>query len=126
MYFDEYAHGSWLPLFAPPTSTTTIVGVEGGERKTRHLKCTRFILGNPLFALTMLRHDLDAGLCVPVEVCLVEEPQADGGGGVRVVWYSPRTLIAGYEGASPELVQAAEDLSVKLERLVSWVLRDEE
>jgi uncharacterized protein (DUF302 family) len=31
------------------------------------------IIGNPTIAITMLRHDLTAGLFVPVELILVEE-----------------------------------------------------
>jgi hypothetical protein len=116
MYFNEYQHGAWLPFYAPPTATVT--DPASGEKK--FLKCTRFILGNPLIAITMLRHDLDAGLCVPVELYLVEEAN----GGSRIVWYKPVGLIAGFEGAKPELVEAAEALSKKLEALVRWVLRE--
>ncbi|OQU94335.1 hypothetical protein CLAIMM_00698 [Cladophialophora immunda] len=116
MYFHEFNHGFWLPLYAPPSSTITVNG------ETEHLNCKRFILGNPTIAITMLEHDLNAGLCVPVELCLVEEPA----GGVRIVWYKPTSLIAGYEGAKPELVDAANALSTKLETFVRWVLRDEE
>lgn len=117
MHFNEYDHGRWLPIFQPPTAT--IMDVNGEKR---YLKATRFILGNPSIAITMLRHDLDAGLCVPVELYLVEEAE----GGVRIVWYKPTGLIAGYEGAKRELVEAAEALSGKLEALVRWVLREEE
>ncbi|KIY01368.1 uncharacterized protein Z520_02920 [Fonsecaea multimorphosa CBS 102226] len=117
MYFHEFNHGAWLPFYAPPSSTITTV-----DGETKNLNCKRFILGNPLIAITMLEHDLNAGLCVPVELGLVEEPQ----GGVRIVWYKPTSLIAGYEGAKQELVDAANVLSTKLEALVRWVLRDEE
>jgi uncharacterized protein (DUF302 family) len=33
----------------------------------------RAILGNPLIAITMLRHDLTAGLFAPVEMLVLEE-----------------------------------------------------
>jgi len=81
-----------------------------------------------LIALTMLRHDLDAGLCVPVELYLVEElaPDAQGEAGVRIVWYRPSGLVAGYEGAPRELVDAARALDAKLEALVRWVLDEQE
>ena len=115
MYCNEYNHGRWLPFYQPPTVKVT---ESNGEK--RYLRCNRFILGNPLIAITMLRHDLDAGLSVPVELYLAEE--ADGG--VRIVWYKPASLIAGYEGAKQELVDAAEALSAKLEGLIRWVLRD--
>ena len=116
MYFNEYNHGSWLPFFEPPTSSISVDGTR------KNLKCNRFILGNPLIAITMLKHDLNAGLCVPVELYLVDE--ADGG--VRIVWYKPATLIAGYDGAKKELVDAAEVLSSRLETFIRWVLREED
>jgi uncharacterized protein (DUF302 family) len=36
-------------------------------------KALRAILGNPLIAVTMLRHDLTAGLFAPVELLILEE-----------------------------------------------------
>ena len=36
-------------------------------------KALRFIIGNPTIAITMLRHDLTAGLFAPVEMILIEE-----------------------------------------------------
>jgi len=119
MYFNEFNHGAWLPWYDPPTSS---VVVDAGTGEKKNLQYTRFILGNPLIAITMLRHDLDAGLCVPVELALAEEVD----GGVRIVWFKPASLIAGYEGAKRELVDAADVLSAKLEALIRWVLREEE
>lgn len=116
MYFHDFQHGRWLPFYGAPTSSV----VDAGGNK-KDLKATRFVLGNPLIAITMLRHDLDAGLCVPVELYLAEEVD----GGVRIVWFKPASLIAGYEGAKEELVDAAEALSAKLEAFIRWVLRDE-
>ncbi|EXJ75108.1 uncharacterized protein A1O5_01804 [Cladophialophora psammophila CBS 110553] len=116
MYFHEFNHGLWLPFYVPPSSTVTVKG----EKK--NLNCKRFVLGNPMIAITILQHDLSAGLCVPVELCLVEEAE----GGVKIVWYKPTSLIAGYEGAKQELVDAANALSTKLEMFVRWVLRDDE
>ncbi|KIW98076.1 uncharacterized protein Z519_01660 [Cladophialophora bantiana CBS 173.52] len=116
MYFHEFNHGLWLPFYEPPSSTVTVKGVK------KNLNCKRFVLGNPMIAITILQHDLSAGLCVPVELCLVEEAE----GGVKIVWYKPTSLIAGYEGAKQELVDAANALSIKLETFVKWVLRDDE
>ncbi|KIW21462.1 hypothetical protein PV08_02042 [Exophiala spinifera] len=114
MYFNEYNHGAWLPLYDPPTIKAA--DANGGTKK---LRAVRFILGNPLIAITMLRHDLDAGLSVPVELYLVEEAN-----GTRVVWFRPSGLVAGYEGAGVELVEAAKALDAKLEKLVRWVLSE--
>ncbi|KAG9782537.1 hypothetical protein ABEF93_004637 [Exophiala dermatitidis] len=120
-YFAEFNHGSWLRLFRPQTSTITT-----SDAEQRDLRCIRFILGNPLIAITLLRHDLDAGLSVPVELYLVEE--VDPGSittGTKCVWYRPSGLVAGYEGATQELVDAAKKLDAKLEALVRWVLSDD-
>ena len=52
MFAMDYGH--WLPLF-------------GIQRKVM-----RWILGNPLIAITMIRHDITASLFAPVELLLVE------------------------------------------------------
>jgi uncharacterized protein (DUF302 family) len=85
------------------------------------LQCKRFILGNPLIAITMLEHDVDAGLFVPVEVMLVEDEE---GVGCRVLYMLPSGLVAGYEGASEQLVDAAKKLDEKLEVLIRDVIQD--
>jgi len=118
MHFTEFNHGSWLPFFEPPTSTLK----DAKTGKSKNLRAVRFILGNPLIAITMLRHDLDAGLYVPVEVYLVEEPD----GSAKVIWYKPSGLIAGYDGAKEDLVSAARVLDGKLEHFVRWVLDENE
>lgn len=116
-YFTEFDHGSWLQLYAPPTSAIK----DPQTRATKSLRAIRFVLGNPLLAITMLRHDLDAGLSVPVELYLVEEPE----GGVKVIWFRPSGLVAGYEGAKSDLVDAARVLDAKLEKFVKYVLDEE-
>jgi len=111
MHFIEFDHGIWLPIFDAPTTKTA----DG-----RRLKAKRFILGNPLIAIGMLKWDLDAGLYVPVELFLVEEES----GGCRVIYQEPSGLVAGFEGAGNELRKAAEGLDGKLEALVLDVLKD--
>ena len=64
MKFFEANHGMWLY----PNTVQTADG--------RMLQSKRIILGNPLIAVTMLKHELDAGLYLPIELLLVEE---DGG-----------------------------------------------
>jgi len=104
----EYNHGAWLPLFIPGFK----------------LKSKRIILGNPLIAITMLKHDRSAGLYVPVEL-LVEERE-DGGTDLKYI--TPSNLIAneGIEGKPDELRKAAEVLDQKLQTLVLWVTGQEE
>jgi uncharacterized protein (DUF302 family) len=62
MQFQQFDHGSWMALY----------GVNGGR------KMTRIIFGNPQIAVTMLRHDVSAGLFVPVEVLIFEREDGKG------------------------------------------------
>lgn len=78
-------------------------------------KATRVILGNPLIAITMLRHDVTAGLFAPVEMLLVEE----GEGHSSLIYVKPSSLMA--VDPNPELISAAEVLDAKLAALVSNV-----
>jgi hypothetical protein len=113
MEFFSLNHGAWLPIYGPETSKSNVDG--------RPLQCKRFVLGNPLIAITMLERDLDAGLFVPVGLLLVED---EVGEGCRVVYMLPSGLVAGYEGVSEELKEAAGRLDEKLEGLVIDVTRD--
>ncbi|KAK5060118.1 hypothetical protein LTR84_010002 [Exophiala bonariae] len=115
MHFHEFNHGTWLQAYYPEIS-----GVTGPDGNTKHLRSIRFILGNPLIAQTMLRHDLNTGLSVPIELLLSEEVD----GSAKIVQFRPSGLIAGYEGAPEELGKAARILDGKAEALINWVLRD--
>src|SRR5262249_8226792 len=55
MLFAEFDYHQWLGLY-------------GIQRKL-----ARCILGNPVIAITMIRHDLEAALFAPVELLLVED-----------------------------------------------------
>ena len=87
MLFHEIDHGSWLPKF-------------GIDRHT-----VRLILGNPLIAITMIRHDITAGLFAPVEILLAEK---ESGSGTLITYVRPSSLMAIEE--NPPLRQAAEEL----------------
>jgi uncharacterized protein (DUF302 family) len=99
MQFHEFNHGGWIRLF----------NVGGG------LRMKRILLGNPLIAITMLRHDLNAGMYVPVEI-LVRELEE----GTMLVWFLPSSLIAGCSD-NEELGKAARALDAMLERLLEGV-----
>jgi uncharacterized protein (DUF302 family) len=93
--FETIDHGAWLAHF-------------GIQRKV-----VRLILGNPLIAITMMRHDPTAGLFAPVEILVL----AEDGGGCSVVWLLPSSVIA--PDGTGELASAAQALDGKLEALVS-------
>jgi len=94
MLFWELNHSAWLPIY-------------GIQRKA-----IRWILGNPLIAITMIRHDVTAGLFAPVEFILMEEE----GSRSSVVYDLPSSLIVIKD--HPALLDAALVLDHKLEVLV--------
>ena len=96
MLFAEINHGGWISKF-------------GINRRT-----LRLILGNPLIAITMLRHDLIAGLFAPVEVLVTEHDDRQG---TNVVYVQPSSLIVVDD--HPPLQSAAEALDAKLADLIA-------
>ena len=96
MLFLELDHGAWIEKF-------------GIKRKV-----IRWILGNQLVAITMIRHDVTAGLFVPVELLLVD---GESGKGSSVIYVVPSSLMAVERNA--ELREAATALDAKLENLVA-------
>ncbi|GAY13842.1 DUF302 domain-containing protein [Mycobacterium sp. shizuoka-1] len=75
----------------------------------------RVILGNPLIAITMLRHDVTAGLFVPVELLIVDTED----GGSSLTYVRPSSLML--TEPNPGLQTAAEALDDKLAALAEKV-----
>lgn len=96
MLFALLDHGAWI----------TKAGIER--------KVLRVILGNPLIAITMLRHDVTAGLFVPVELVILDE-----GDGSSLTYVKPSSLMV--VEPNPELLTAAESLDAKLAALAAKV-----
>lgn len=88
--FQTIDHGKWVTMYGKPT------------------KFIQFTLGNPLIAITMIRHDVEAGLDVPVRLAIYEHPD----GKTRVVWNTPSSLISGL--ANSEVRAAALKLDEKM------------
>src|ERR1700733_5922595 len=86
MLFNLFNHGGWIAK-------------AGIERKV-----LRVILGNPLIAITMLRHDVTAGLFAPVEVLLVDEP--DGHSSFTYVKPSSLMVLKKDPADNPQLLSA--------------------
>jgi uncharacterized protein (DUF302 family) len=97
MFFAQFDHGGWIKH-------------AGIDRKV-----LRVIIGNPLIAITMLRHDVTAGLFAPVELLLQEED----GGRSSVTYVRPSSLMV--VDTNAPLLAAAEDLDSKLAALVAKV-----
>lgn len=96
MLFALFDHGGWI----------TKAGIDR--------KVLRAIIGNPLIAITMLRHDVTAGLFAPVELLLVDE--ADGS---SLTYLKPSSLMVVEPNSA--LLAAAEDLDAKLAALAAKV-----
>lgn len=96
MLFGLFDHGGWI----------TKTGIDR--------RVLRVILGNPLIAITMLRHDVTAGLFAPVELLL-----ADEGTGSSLTYVRPSTLMVVEN--NPELLGAARQLDTKLAALAAKV-----
>lgn len=96
MLFHEIDHGGWLPRF-------------GINRRV-----VRWILGNPLIAITMLRHDITAGLFAPVEVLVTEKEREPG---TTITYVLPSSLMVIAD--NPPLRKAAKALDEKLEALIA-------
>ncbi len=96
MLFALLDHGGWIPK-------------AGIDRKV-----LRVILGNPLIAITMIRHDVTAALFAPVELLISDEP-----GGSSLTYVKPSSLMV--VAPNPQLSAAAEDLDAKLAALATTV-----
>lgn len=97
MLFSLIDHGAWI----------TKAGIER--------KVVRVILGNPLIAITMLRHDVTAGLFAPVEVLVMDE----GGSRSSLTYVKPSSLMV--VEPNPELLSTARELDAKLAALAEKV-----
>jgi uncharacterized protein (DUF302 family) len=97
MLFSLVDHGAWI----------TKAGIER--------KVMRIILGNPLIAITMLRHDVSAGLFAPVELLLMDERENRS----SLSYVKPSSLMVVEH--NPELLSAAEERDAKLAELATKV-----
>lgn len=97
MLFGSFDHGAWL----------TKAGIDR--------KVLRVVLGNPLIAITMLRHDVTAGLFAPVELLITEEE-----GDTSALTYDVPSSLMVVEPNEP-LRAAAVDLDAKLAALAAKV-----
>ncbi|OBB99389.1 DUF302 domain-containing protein [Mycobacterium sp. 852002-40037_SCH5390672] len=97
MLFGVIDHGAWI----------TKVGIDR--------KVLRVVLGNPLIAITMLRHDVTAGLFAPVELLVADEGERRS----SLTYVKPSSLMV--IEPNPELLSAAQGLDEKLAALAAKV-----
>jgi uncharacterized protein (DUF302 family) len=101
-----------------PSGFTRFLTIDHGEWLTLQGRPTRFIqftLGNPLIAITMMKHHIEAGLDVPVRLCIYEHPD----GKTRLVFNTPSSLMSGL--ANEEVNAAALKLDAKMMALAEAV-----
>lgn len=99
MLFATIDHGAWISKF-------------GIKRRV-----VRFILGNPLIAITMICRDLTAGLFAPVELLLTDSEDRQT---CSLTYILPSSLIAIDNDTA--LLAAARTLDAKLAALVEKVV----
>jgi uncharacterized protein (DUF302 family) len=97
MRFLALDHGAWLHLY----------GIDE--------KCRTYTLGNPLIAVTMLKHDRRVGLNVPVRLMIYETKAGE----VRLGYDQPSSLMSQLRNA--EVTAAAVKLDAKLAALAEQV-----
>jgi len=97
--FEEIDHGAWL------------------QRYGLGLKNLRWLFGNPVIAVTMIRHDATAGLFVPIELLFTENAAGEG---CTITYVKPSSLIA-IDDNLP-LLAAAKQLDEKLDALMASAL----
>jgi uncharacterized protein (DUF302 family) len=101
MRFLVLDHGAWSGLYGEPT------------------KSRQYIVGNPLIARTMMKHDLRVGLNVPVRVLIHEPP----GGGTRIDYDLPSSLMRRLDNV--DVTAAAQKLDAKLAALAERAMGEE-
>lgn len=103
-YFLDIQHHPWLnTYFRTDTTPPTVL----------------YMIGNPLIAQTILRHDLRAGLHIPPRL-LVQE-KADGKG-TMVMYQLPSSVMVVPNDEGGELRKAVESLDKKLEALAKNII----
>lgn len=85
-----------------------LLGIYGTPKKAK-----QYVLGNPLIAATMTRHDIRAGLYAPLRLFVYE---ADDGS-TRIEYDRPSSLFGQFD--NPEVTAVARSLDAKLAGLIN-------
>jgi len=99
MRFLTLDHGAWMKKF------------EGGTAKAK-----MYTIGNPLIARTMLKHEMRAGLNVPVRVIIFQDVDKK----TRLGYHLPSSLMAVY--GNRDVQKACVALDEKLEQLAKTAM----
>jgi uncharacterized protein (DUF302 family) len=88
-----------------------LLGIYGTPKKAK-----QFVLGNPLIAATMTRHDIRAGLYAPLRLLVYEADDRS----TRIEYDQPSSLFGQFE--NPEVTAVARSLDAKLASLINKVI----
>ncbi|PPQ79555.1 hypothetical protein CVT25_003436 [Psilocybe cyanescens] len=103
LYFSDYPHHRILQF-------------PDGVKKPANVA---YVLGNPLIAQTILKHNPLAGFCVPPRLLVLEKP--DGAGAI-VSYHRPSAVMSVPEGENhPDLQSVLELLDGKIEQLAEKI-----
>ena len=94
MLFNVQEHGKLLNIVTSPR------------------KAKQYVLGNPLIAVTMTRHDIRAGLYAPLRVLVYEADDRS----TRIEFDQPSSLFGQFD--NPEVTIVARSLDTKLANLI--------
>ena len=97
MLFNVQDHGRLLSIYGTPK------------------KAKQLVLGNPLIAATMTRHDIRSGLYAPLRLFVYEAED----GSTRIEYDQPSSLFGQFD--NPEVTAVAQSLDAKLASLISKV-----
>jgi uncharacterized protein (DUF302 family) len=97
MLFNVQDHGRLLGIYGTPK------------------KAMQFVLGNPLIAATMTRHDIRAGLYAPLRLFVYEAEDRS----THIEYDQPSSLFGQFD--NPEVTAVARLLDVKLASLIGKV-----
>jgi uncharacterized protein (DUF302 family) len=104
-----------VQAFEGPSGFMRFLDIDHGAWMTRiglGARCKLYILGNPLIARTMLKHDLGVGLNVPVRVMIYEDQRT---GRTRLAYDLPSSLMSRL--GNENVTVAAKHLDEKLAEL---------
>jgi len=116
---DEKDFETRVRTFEGPSGFMRFLDIDHGAWLTRiglNARCKLYILGNPLIARTMLKHDLCVGLNVPVRAMIYEDQKT---GKTRFAYDLPSSLMARLNNES--VTAAAKKLDEKLRALAKTV-----
>ncbi|KAF8655263.1 hypothetical protein AX16_003164 [Volvariella volvacea WC 439] len=103
LYFQDFPHSNWLNVFSGVTDTPYT---------------STYVIGNPVVAQTIMRHDLRAALHIPPRLLVREKEDRSG---TEITYQLPSSVMI--LDNDPNIEAATKALDEKLARLVEKIAR---